>query len=368
MAYVDKVKVGLHAKYRARWVDPAGKQRAKTFATKREAKAYAAEMERSLQVGSYVDPSKGKILIKDFAAEWLASRDVRASTAARDESYFRSMILPTFGDMPIGAIRPADVNAWKTKLLVGHAPATVGKALTLLKAMLNDAPLPANPIRDVKLPRVEREEMRFLVPTEVQALAQAIDTRYRALVFVGAYGGLRIGEMAGLQVKDLELLRGSIAIERQVTEVSGRLSVGPLKTKASKRRVKIPRFVTDELVAHIERMDNDVVDVHNVYVFPSADGLNLLSRTRFRQRFWVPATKAAGVEGLRIHDLRHTAVSLWIKAGVSPKEIARRAGHTSVRTVLDVYGHLLPNSEDEGIQQLEEMAQVPEAQVIHLDR
>jgi hypothetical protein len=60
----------------------------------------------------------------------------------------------------------------------------------------------------------------------------------------------------------------------------------------------------------------------------------------FRRRIWRPAVRAAEFDGLRIHDLRHTAVALWIAAGASPKEVARRAGHTSVKTVLDVYGHL----------------------------
>ena len=65
----------------------------------------------------------------------------------------------------------------------------------------------------------------------------------------------------------------------------------------------------------------------------------------FRARFWVPATKAAGLEGLRIHDLRHTAVALWIAAGASPKEVAVRAGHTSVSFTLDRHGHLYPESD-----------------------
>jgi integrase len=62
----------------------------------------------------------------------------------------------------------------------------------------------------------------------------------------------------------------------------------------------------------------------------------------FRQRFWLPAIKAAGLDGLRIHDLRHTAVALWIAAGANPKEVAARAGHASVCFTLDRYGHLYP--------------------------
>jgi len=74
------------------------------------------------------------------------------------------------------------------------------------------------------------------------------------------------------------------------------------------------------------------------------------------RRYWAPATEAGGVAPLRIHDLRHTAVAFWIAAGASSKEIARRAGHASVVTVLDRYGHLLPGEEDRVTDALDLMA------------
>ena len=78
----------------------------------------------------------------------------------------------------------------------------------------------------------------------------------------------------------------------------------------------------------------------------------------WRRRTWAPGVKAAGLAHLRPHDLRHTAVALWIAAGASPKEIAARAGHTSVVTVLDRYGHLLPGHEEKVNDALDEMARV----------
>jgi integrase len=76
----------------------------------------------------------------------------------------------------------------------------------------------------------------------------------------------------------------------------------------------------------------------------------------FRRRFWLPAVDAAGVAPLRLHDLRHTAVAFWIAAGASPKEIAVRAGHSSVAVVLDRYGHLLPGIEERVTAALDEFA------------
>jgi len=92
----------------------------------------------------------------------------------------------------------------------------------------------------------------------------------------------------------------------------------------------------------------------------------------FRRRIWAPAVTSAGLDPLRLHDLRHSAVAFWIAAGASPNEIARRAGHSSVVTVLDRYGHLLPGTEDAVNDALDVMARDAasqrDAEVVDLDR
>ena len=116
----------------------------------------------------------------------------------------------------------------------------------------------------------------------------------------------------------------------------------------------LPEFVTTALAATTS--PNPEPDD---LVFTAPEGGPLGHRV-FRRRLWSPAIERAGLTGFRIHDLRHTAVALWIAAGASVNEIARRAGHTSVVTVLDRYGHLLPGSEDKVTAALDAMAgQVP---------
>jgi integrase len=179
--------------------------------------------------------------------------------------------------------------------------------------------LAQSPCHNVPLPKVEREEMRFLTPTEIVTLAETIRPAYRALVFVGAYGGLRIGELAGLRRSRVDLLRGTVSVAEILTEVAGRLHFGPPKTRASRRTVSLPRVVTRELDAHLAGGGDP--DDH-VFTAPQGGTLRIVA---FRNRIWRPATEAAGLTGLRIHDLRHTAVALWIAAGASPKEVAGRA-------------------------------------------
>jgi integrase len=246
--------------------------------------------------------------------------------------------------MPLVAIRQLEVRAWVAELSAsGLAPATVVKTYQLLgkvmAAAVDAGYLAQTPCRNVPLPKIEQEEMRFLAPSEIVHLAEVIHPRYRALVFVGAYGGLRIGELAGLRRRRVDLMRGAVTVAEIVTEVKGRLFFGPPKTRASRRTVGLPPFVVRELQAHLTAQGSP-----NSHVFTAPIG-GPLRIPSFRARFWVPATKAAGLEGLRIHDLRHTAVALWIAAGATPKEVAVRAGHTSVSFTLDRYGHLYPESD-----------------------
>jgi integrase len=115
--------------------------------------------------------------------------------------------------------------------------------------------------------------------------------------------------------------------------------VGPPKTRASRRTVGLPRAVVEELAAHLA---TPAPPDAFVFTAPKGGPLRVIA---FRARIWRPATNSAGLDGLRIHDLRHTAVALWIAAGANPKEVAARAGHTSVSFTLDRYGHLYPESD-----------------------
>ena len=176
--------------------------------------------------------------------------------------------------------------------------------------------------------------MRFLTPAEVARLADAISPRYRALVLLAAYGGLRIGELAGLRRGRVNLVRGTVDVAEIVVEVRGRLFVGPPKTRAGRRTIGLPRAVVDELATHLGPLGS--ADAH---VFTSDKG-GILRTSNFRAKVWLRAVRAAGLAPLRPHDLRHTAVALWIAAGANPKEVSVRAGHTSVAFTLDRYGHL----------------------------
>lgn len=234
--------------------------------------------------------------------------------------------------MPIDTITAADVRRWVARqVAAGSAPATVTRSLRVLGACLqvaaDDGLIPANAARGIRPPAQQRHEQRFLNPAEVAALADAIDPRWRALIYLAAYSGLRIGEICGLRVGRVDLARRHVQVVEQIVEVAGRLHTGPPKTAAGRRTVPIPKLVCDQLAAHCHGRPDDA------YVFCAPQG-GPIRRTIWAARFFHPAVEAAALTPLRIHDLRHSAVALWIAAGASTLAITRWAGHSSSAFVL----------------------------------
>jgi integrase len=338
-----------------RYRDPSGKQRTQSFAKKEEARVFAAGVETSKVRGLFVAPTGGRV---KFGERWAiyekSSVDLRNSTRSRNRTYARTHILPRFENVKIGDITKDDVQEWVNGLVAsGLAPATVQKLHQLLARVLQEAVdarlIASTPCRNVRLPRVKRIEQRFLEPHEVELLSNCIDQEFRVWVLLAAYSGLRAGELFGLRRSRLDLVAGKVNVRETLVDVNGTLEWHETKTGAGYRDVPLPRFLVDELLEQTAGLGPDDLVFEAPYGGPIRLG-------NFRRRIWAPAIADAGLEPLRIHDLRHTAVTFWIAAGASPKEIAVRAGHRSVVTVLDRYGHLLQTSEDHVTNALDEMA------------
>lgn len=349
-------------RYVARFRTPTGVSRQQWFDRKVDAEQFLISIEAAKQTGDFADPRLGRKLFGTWWKAWTGTRvDLRPSTIARDDSYYRNHIETTFGDVALGRIDRTMLREWVAGLTAsGLAPATVAKAAQLvskaLAAAVDERLIARNPAERLPLPRIESHEMKFCTPAEVVTLADTIDDRFRVFVLTAAYSGLRLGELAGLRRGRVDFLRRRIDVAEIITEVRGELFEGPPKTRAGRRSVPIPEAIADELTTWCAGMEPGDL------VFPAAHG-GPLRAGLFRRRYWTPACVSAGLgevtdghySGLRIHDLRHTAVTLWIAAGADPKQVATWAGHSSVVTVLDRYGHLLPGHEDKVVDALETM-------------
>ena len=342
MASITKVthKSG-RTSWQARWRDPAGAQRSKNFDRRVDAERHLTTVEARKLAGTYVDPRAGKLRLGEFAeqttAGWLNRRD---STKARDDSYLNNLILPAFANMSLGAVRPTDIQQWVGQLDAdGYAPATIRKAYQLLGRIFSDAVqaglIVRSPCRNITLPRIEGSEMRFLSPDEIGHLADTIDPRYRAMVLTAAYTGCRFGEVSAVDIDHYDPDRRLIRIDRSLSEVRGYLRITEPKTPAARRAITIPAWLPQVLTEHLTKHPAG----QDGLIFTAPEG-GPIRRNTFRSRFWLPAvTDSVGLP-MRFHDLRHSHVALLIKQGTHPAVIAARLGHTSVKTVLDVYGHL----------------------------
>lgn len=219
---------------------------------------------------------------------------------------------------------------WVTSLSQrGLAPATVSKAHQIVSAVLaqavDDRLIASNPAAMVNnLPRVPASRRRALTDDEVADRVAVMDPRYKAIVLLGAFAGLRPGELVALRVSRVDVLRRIVEVAETATDVGGQVIVGPPKTDRGVRSVPIPAAVAEVLAQHIGTLGSSE---RGPILFPAPGG-GYLRLNGFRARFWQPAVKAAGIEGkVTPHMLRHTAVTRWIREGTDLPTAAKRAGH-----------------------------------------
>lgn len=315
----------------------------------REAERIRARLIAELDLGTWIDPSLGRVPCSEWFRDWLRTGARRPATDRQYESLWRLHAAERIGDRPLNSITPLDVqDILDAAMASGLSPATVGAIKRLLVAVFNSAVkarrIARSPADGATAPKVERVEQRFLTTEQLLLLADTIDPPYRALVLLGGFAGLRIGELAGLELRHLDLLRRRIRVEQQLTEGTGRLTVGPPKSEASRRTVAIGEPLTWALAEHIRLFRASAGQDEPLFTSP---GGSPLSPSGFRRRAFSRAVVTAGLQPLRVHDLRHTSAALAIHSGVHIEVLRRRLGHSSITTTVGVYGHLFDGLDED---------------------
>lgn len=338
MAHIRKKGIG---QWQVRYRDPSGTERARNYRRKTDAEKFLVTVEADKLRGTWTDPRLGKITLSEWLPTWQASRvHLRPSTRVGTESLLRNHVLPYFGTRRLGSVTPTEVQGFVAHLEEkGLAASTIRQAYLLVAGLFSSALasdlIARTPCRGIKLPQKSQAEMRFLNAEEVTDVATAIDDQYRALVLTAAYTGCRFGELAGLRVRRLDLLRRSLTVSEALSDVRGQVALAAPKTAAARRQVALPKFLSEELVRHLSQWPPGPDE----FVFTAPEG-GPLRRTNFRRRAWLPAVRASVGEPFRFHDLRHTHAAMLIAQGEHPKVIQLRLGHSSIQVTLDTYGHL----------------------------
>ena len=334
MASIEPYQTKTGRRYMVRYRKPDRRQATKKgFTTKRDAKLWAATVETNKAAGTYIDPTAGRTTVGDLGREWFDGLvHVKAQTKIVYDGALRNQIIPEFGHMPVSAVTTPMIRTWVASLTKRYKPPTVRRAFRVLSSILDLAVvsrmITANPATPVKgLPRVGRRKNVYLTYPQVEAAAEHAG-RYRLPVYLAAYCGLRWGEIAALEVEDLDLA-GHIRVRHTLTQ-AGELSS---PKNGQERSVGFPAFLRPMLAEAVLEADGRL--------FPGMQ----MPRRDFG---WFRDMKvAAGLpEALTFHDLKHSAVSFAVQAGASIKLLQEMVGHASAATTLDVYADLI--AEDVG--------------------
>lgn len=352
--------------YRARWRDDQRKQQSKNFERLEDAERHLRSVLTDLDRGVYTSPSAGRLTVAKFADEWLASATNLAPGGR--ETYRRDLdeyILPEIGGLQLTNLSARVISRFLTdELEAGKAPSSVVRYYRtihrLCEIAIQHGRLKANPCATVATPHAPPAEMRFLGIDQVLALADAIGpqghpmrggkyaesdaiaaVKYRAWLLVAAFGGLRWSETVGLRRSHIEGAR--IQVVEKLIRREGEWCREPPKSAAGRRGITLPQTAARALALHLRNVPADP----DALVFPNSQGDPMIN-SNFRSRVFQPALERAGISSeFRIHDLRHTAVALAIRAGAHPKAIQVRMGHASIVVTLDRYGHLFPEMDGE---------------------
>ncbi len=317
--------------------------------------------------GTLVEPSRETV--SHFLTHWLetvAKLRVRPATYRQDQTIIKQHLAPRIGGVLLTGLRPEHVQSLLADLArAGKSPHLQRRVIGVLHRALTNAVklrrIPYNVCDAVTQPRVPRKEMRTLTPEQVGVfLRVAQSDRLYALYVLALTTGLRQGELLGLQWDDLDLDASAIAIRRQLTDNNGPV-IAELKTRTSQRRVDLPPVAVVALKAHRKAMLKKGHHQADGLIFVDTQGhplrkSNLLRRSYFPilKRAGLPVpNKQAGVQGVRFHDLRHTAATLMLQQGIHPKVVQERLGHAQISLTLDTYSHVVPSMQKEAAEKID---------------
>jgi integrase len=343
-------------RWRARYRDDGGHEHARHFDRKVDARRWIDVVTASQVTGQYVDPHAGRITFAAYFAPyarrqvWVPGTDTAVRLAAGSV---------TFADVPLGALRRSHIETWiktmqserskgkGTAAQPGLSPGTIRTRFTsvrgVLAAAVSDRLISANPRDGVTLPRLRSREAAMVLPNaaQVRALMDAVPSHWRAYVAVCAFAGLRLGEASALRVSDVDFLRRTIAVSRQMQGCGSSVQVRAPKY-GSERVIYAPAGLTELLSVHVA--GHRPGDDPDRWLF--GDGKRAVPPGTIGPMWRKSRAKTAGCGGIHLHHLRHFYASGLIAAGCDVVTVQRALGHSSATVTLGTYSHLWPSAED----------------------
>ena len=336
------IKKMASGKYQVRFRDESKRQRAKSFARKKDAEAFEAKVKTEVNNGLWLDPVVAHENLEDIWIDFYELKKGKKKNTLIDyENIWRNHLAPRWGKVSVFRIDQIEFDKWVIAKRL--SPQRIGKIHLIMSMLLDHAVkrknLKHNPLKDAlgrrskaNLPKPSIEiATNFLTLGQLMKVAENSGF-YRDVVLVLGLCGLRWGELVGLQVKDLNVSVGTLTIRRSLVEINGKLEESTTKSHRW-RIVHLPEVL--QTVCHrwvFEKNQDDPL-------FHTVEG-TFLRNTNFTRRIFIPALLKSEVKKIRIHDLRHSAASIAISAGATPNMVKEMLGHSDVQLTMRVYAHI----------------------------
>lgn len=323
---------GQGSRWRARYVDPEGREQAKRFRRKIDAEHWIEQQRAAVVRGDHVSTRDARTTVAQWCEQWLDAYGSRKLSTLRQARVHVRQIVAEFGPMPLVDVKPSGVKSWTARLRregmsTSYIYALHGRLSQVMGDAVHDGLIPRNPCSRRTSPGGGKQRAYVASTAQVWALHDAMPAHLRSAVLLGAFAGLRVSEVSALRSSDVDWLRGIIKPAIQWRDQ-------PLKSETSRTAIPVPR----ELVTMLSTSAGTVVaDQIGAPVGPWQ-----IERAMREARGAVVGLPV----GFRFHDLRHYFASMLIAAGLDVKIVQARLRHASATTTLNVYGHLWPDSDN----------------------
>jgi integrase len=346
MRTVPSVRDGRGMRWRARYVDERGGEHSKAFGLKADARGWLDGQIAAVVSGTHVAPRDAQLTVEQWCDLWTQGYGVHRASTVRSAKVHIRQIVSEFGSMQLSALRPSQIKTWVARLQAedGMEASYIYRLHSRLSQIcadaVHDGVLGRNPCSRRTSPPMGKAKVYVATTEQVWAIHDEVPDHLRAAVLLGAFAGLRIAEVCGLQTTDVDFIRGVVHPKQQWTNRGGPARFVPLKTEGSSQPIPIPRDLALLLSASVQRYPANMMvtaglgtDRCSVWVIEKA-----------------MRTVRGKIEGLpdtfSFHDLRHYLASLLIASGADIKTVQARMRHASATTTLDTYGHLWPDADE----------------------
>lgn len=343
-----------------RWVAqirlPNGKRRGKSAKTKGEASEWLLVQRAALRDGINVEDTH--IAFGTFLERYMtdvAAFRLRPTTLRGHWSLINNHIKPELGRIRLADLRPDHVQRFYTlKLKEGLARSYVKYAHAIIRKALNQALKWGLVARNVatltEIPSAKRKPPTIWNAYQVQKfLAEVREHQWYPIYVLAIYTGMRQGEILGVHREDVDLAKGMIHVKHALQYIPGEgLSITEPKTDRGKRPVSLPATALAALKEHMALQEEN-----RQLIFATRTGKPISARNVVRH--FKLTVEELGLPNIRFHDLRHTHASLLLAAGVHPKVVQERLGHSQISLTLDTYSHVVPSLQEEAAEKAEEI-------------